>query len=595
MIDAPDRSLAELRGNAEEFEQSLLQSEANEHQANAAIPNREALGFLLFDSAGRPISMQQAAWAPDCKSFAELQRYVDERSPDRRLLHFPRKDGPPCFGLWAPYAETEGWNLPASLRHVAENGSAAFVALFTVNSDRPIEAAVAGFGLTGLQQKVIAEVVRAGSVRRAAVKAGLAYATARHAAVEAARHMHLPNTPAVVTAVVAAAFGVLPGDAEGPEPLADMLHITDRQARIALLISSGVKREDAAQAIGCTTAVVKKELQLLFATFGVQTSIDLARIVTEAKALRSFARTIDNAPGFLDASIEPSRVTVRPNNRGSFSWSDYGPGSGKPVLVVHSNWCCRAVPRPLLTELQRNGWRPIAIDRPGFGASDLGSSTSADPFSQAIADALQLLDAARIQEVPIIARCGAQFVHAFKTATPDRVGAVVLVSPTPQATASGSRFGPVGAFKEAFYRSPRLIELFFRVISSQFSFERVEYLMRSITRGCETDERLCEDPQFIRDRFRALRPFACGNFRGGINEEHVISHGGYEFKPLDVNNWCILQGADDHHNSLDEVEAYWRKLLPNTPSVAVPRGGRFLTSSHATVVVDRLHNLQPKR
>ena len=125
----------------------------------------------------------------------------------------------------------------------------------------------------------------------------------------------------------------------------------------------------------------------------------------------------------LDPAIEPSRFSMRPNGRCTIAWSDYGPASGKPVLIVHSNWCCRFVPRVLAQELQRRGWRPIAIDRPGFGGTSLGSSSKDDPFGQAIEDVLQVLDAAKIEQIPIIARCGAQFTLACKAAAPERVAA----------------------------------------------------------------------------------------------------------------------------------------------------------------------------
>ncbi|MBE1526832.1 pimeloyl-ACP methyl ester carboxylesterase/DNA-binding CsgD family transcriptional regulator [Sphingopyxis sp. OAS728] len=450
---------------------------------------------------------------------------------------------------------------------------------------------MAAFGLTSLQQRTVAAVVRTGSVRRAAEQIDVSYATAREAMATAARRMHLPNTPAVVRAVVAAAFGILPSDIDGQLQLADMLCISDRQAKVALLIASGASREEAAASIGTSAAVIKKELQTLFATFGLQSAAELTRLITESQALRAFARTIDNPPGFLDLSIEPSRFSVRPNGRGIIAWSDYGPRSGRPILIVHSNWCCRAVPRPLLTVLQKRGWRPIAVDRPGFGATSLGNASREDPFSQAIEDVLQLMTSLGIEKLPVIARCGAQFVHAFKSAQPDRVGPVVLVSPTPQADAAGKRMGVVGAFKEAFYRSPRLVELFFRVISAQFSFERVVHLMRSITRGSAVDEKLCDDPQFIRDRFRALRPFACGNYIGGIFEELVISHGGWNFEPLDCCDWIVLQGADDPHNDVEEVTGYWSRLLPRTSMETVDSAGRFMTSSHPELIVERIERL----
>lgn len=591
MLDAPDASMAALRSDPERFERTALAAEGDAHVADAAIPNRQALGFLLFDTTGAPLPLDRPSWVPGFQTFDHLLQYIDPRSRDGRLICAASAVGQPMFGLWAPYAETGGWNLPASVREAANGMKPASIVAFAGNLGEPIEQAIAAFGLTPMQQRIVAAVVRTGSVQGSAKVLGISYATARETMAAVMRRMHLANTPAVVTTVTAAAFGILPGNGDGPMQLADMLCISERQARIALLVSSGASREATAQAIGTSAAVIKKELQTLFTTFGLQSASELARLMTEAYALRQFARSIDNAPGFLDPRIEPSQFFVRPNNRGIVAWSDYGPASGKPVLVVHSNWCCRAVPRPLVAELQARGWRPIAVDRPGFGATHLGASTREDPFSQAIADILQLLDATGVRRIPIIARCGAQFVHAFKAAAPDRVGAVVLVAPTPQASAAGKRQGAVGAFKEAFYRSPRLVEMFFRVISAQFTFDRVAQLMRKITRGSPVDEALCDDPAFIRDRFRALRPFTCGNYIGGVYEELVISHGGWSFLPLAADDWCVLQGGDDPHNDFDEVTSYWRALLPGAEIELVEGGGRFMTSSHPSLVVDRLATL----
>ena len=179
----------------------------------------------------------------------------------------------------------------------------------------------------------------------------------------------------------------------------------------------------------------------------------------------------------------------------------------------------------------------------------------------------------------------------MKAAAPERVGPVVLVSPTPQTGPGGQRIGVAGAFKEAFFRRPRLIELFFRIIGAQLSLRRVEQLTRAVVKGSRVDERLAEDPQFIRDRFRALQPFATGNFIGGVLEEHVISRGGWDFAPLEVYDWVILQGTDDNHNGMAEVTEYWSEMLPRTEVVAVDGGGRFMTSSHPALIADQLGRL----
>lgn len=591
LIDGPDASLEALRADAAEYERSVLAEEDGRHLAQATIPYRGILGFMLFDARGEAVPLDQQDWVPRFPTLEALMLDAEVRSSDGRLLCLSGSGARTIFVLWAPYAETGSWNLPARIREAASDHANSRIVLVVGSAAEPIEAAASAFGLNHLQRRVVAAVVRTGNLRTAAAQLAISYHTARESMVAATKRMSLRNTPAVVRAVVAAAFGILPGDFDRASLLSDMLRITERQAQVALLISSGSSREATAQAVGTSLSVIKKDLELLYGNFGVQSAAELARVIVEVQALRLFARSIDGAPGFIDTAIEPSRLAVRPNTFETIGWSDYGPASAKPVLIVHSNWSCRPVPRPLLVELQRRGWRPIAIDRAGLGVTHLGRSTPKDPFGQSIADTLQVLNLCRIERIPVIAKCGAQFVHALKSAASDRIGAVVLVSPTPRTQHEGKRVGLVGAVKEAFFRRPRLIEFFFRIIFAQVTLPRVEQMTRAIAKGSSADEALCDDPQFIRDRFRALRPMSSGNFLGGVHEEYVVSHGGWPFEPLDVTDWVVLHGAQDDNHSLEEVVSDWGTVLPRASIVDVAEAGRFMTSSHPALVVDHLMRL----
>ena len=71
----------------------------------------------------------------------------------------------------------------------------------------------------------------------------------------------------------------------------------------------------------------------------------------------------------------------------------------------------------------------------------------------------------------------------------------------------------------------------------------------------------------------------------------MISHGGWDFAPLECDDWIVLQGADDPHNDVEEVTGYWAKLLPRTRMESVQGAGRFMTSSHPELIVQRLEQL----
>ncbi len=590
ILESPNTAIDALRTDAAGFEESIVDVEGGAHAANTILPSRSTMAFVLFDKQGNRIPAPTPEWMPPLERLEDLGPRNTSRGEKGRLLSIARPIGRPIVGMWAPWDEAQEWNLPSSVRTLAASTAVEVVVLFASGALSQIEDVATAFGLPPFQSRVVGSVITTGNVKEAAKLLGISYATAREAVAAAARRTGSANTPALIRKVVAAAFGIFPGEPSSSVIFADTLSITERQARIALHIAEGYSRDATARALGTSPAVINKELQALYPTLGVSSAIELSRLITEMQALRLFARATDNAPGFSDPAIEPARYSAR-RDGGLIAWSDYGPASGRPVLVVHSSWCCRPVPLPLVKALQERGWRPLAIDRPGFGSTDLGASRREDPFSQAIDDALQVMDELRLPQVPIVAHCGAQFVHALASRAPERVGAVVLVCPTPQATVEGKRHGPVGGFKEAFFRSPRLVELFFRVISSQLSYRRVEQLMRWITRGSPVDEALCNDPQFIRDRFRALRPFACGGYLGGILEEMVISHGGWDFAPIRSDDWIVVQGEDDYHNHTDEVTDYWRKLLPEARFEVVAGAGRFMTSSHPGLVLDRLEGV----
>ena len=148
----------------------------------------------------------------------------------------------------------------------------------------------------------------------------------------------------------------------------------------------------------------------------------------------------------------------------------------------------------------------------------------------------------------------------------------------------------MGVMKDVF-QQPRLIALYFRVISRQMTMARMEQLTRAIAATSAVDTALCDDNEFIRDRFRAVRPFATGNLVGGIYEQALISNGSYRAETLAVDDWTVIQGGNDSHNSFDDVQRHWSPILPSATFVKVADGGRFLTSSHSEIIVDTLEGL----
>lgn len=594
LLDAPEDSTLRCQQDPTSFEASALR-DASETTPYAALFHAEALAFLLYDTKGTLISEPTHEWVPHARFFHQLIDSANKISQDGRLISIvPSKtySSNVIYALWAPAHETANWNLPQEIRDIISPKKVEKIVLVAGGAHNKIllTTIASGYGLTGLEQRVLVSTVQTGNSKLAAKSLQISYGTARAALVQIAKRIGQKNTAAVIRTTVAASFGLFPQDLSNVKIVAVMLQITQRQAKLSVLIANGATRSEAALALGISEAVIKKDMEAIFALVQVKNATELARIITEIQALQAFSRTTKALPGFLNCTLDPVRIWTRPNSSEAVEWSDYGPVSGKPILVVHSNWACRSVPRELLHELQKMGWRPISIDRPGFGGTHIGYSTSSDPFTQAVNDTLCIMDHLGIQKFAVVARAGTHFVHMLKALAPNRVGATALVSPTLYTNESKKRVGIMGTMKEMF-QDQFMIEYFFRVVCSQVTLERVEMLTRSVVKGVPVDEKLCDDPNFIHDRFRAIRPFATGNFIGGIFEQRVISKRNFEFPKIKVSDWIIFQGDQDNHNCFEDVKRYWTETLPNAPIVKVSGGGRFLTSSHPELIVRLLNRI----
>ncbi len=593
LLDDPDHYLDKVRLDPEEFARNVFDEKRNFSAPLGAIPTLASVAIYAFKPDGSVLSERSPAGLPADLTFGELfdQLAPPDSGPRIQLLRW--NDGFNLRAVRLTNSDALQVNLPLQIRETLQTHSDSQL-LLCANSmlgSEALSGSAESFGLTSLQRRVVCAVAWSGSGRKAATQLGLSYATVRETLGQAARKVGAPNLPALVRRVVESSFGVLPNHYGSAVELAEWLPLSPRQCQICELVAEGISRRGISDAMRISLAVVNKELEHVFAVLEIDSAAALARIWAEALALMFFARATDGPLGFFDSSIEPTRFLPRADDHQILAWSDYGPASGKPVLIVHSNWTCRAVPRIMVIRLQAAGWRPIAIDRPGFGKTHPGRISADNPYEQAVIDTVDVLDRLKIQKIAVIARRAGHFSTVLKHMLGDRIGPVLLTSPSSPTTSSGRRTGIVGVIKEAFFRSPKLIELYFRLVTPQLSLDRMERLTRDICKGSPPDEKLCNDPQFIHDRYRSIRPFATGNMEGAIIEEMQVSRGLFELEPLLAKDTMILHGVHDNHYSYEEMFSYWSVKWPLAEIRKVEDGGQFLTSSHPQLLVDMLEEI----
>ncbi|NIJ20304.1 pimeloyl-ACP methyl ester carboxylesterase/DNA-binding CsgD family transcriptional regulator [Sphingomonas naasensis] len=559
----------------------------------------DSLAAALVDGSGRIVAASPVFVAE------KAERYVDAALVSQVLRTGQTRVAPvaiesidggldPVIFAYGAGLQAASWILPAEIRDRAERASGHVVVLATITSLRatPLKAACESFGLTGLQTRVAMATIRCGTIKQAAAQLDISYDTAREALSEAMRRVGVDRLPALVASLASLAFGVLPeGSAAGL--LEDIWGLSPRQAALATLIAEGLSRDVAAQRLGISRATAKKELDRTYGCLGVSSAAALARAVIEAQALSCTTAATQGQVALAHDHAEPLRLMPRPDGT-RIAWSDYGPASGKPVLVVHSSMTSRPVSRALVAALQAAGGRPIAIDRPGFGMSDPLPGMEPgrhDPFAAAARDVLSVCHKLKITSLDVVARGGAQHVLALADTDPALLDRVVLVNPDPHTEETGRRWGPMGAVKEAYFRNPRLVALMVRMISAHLTQERVARMMERSFAGSPPDLDALRDPRIRIDYYRAVRMFATGRVAGYVNEQIALATATRPAPRPRHKRWTILIGEHDALHDPADVRAYWQAVLPGAGFVEVAGAGRLLAMTDASLVARTLTDI----
>jgi DNA-binding NarL/FixJ family response regulator len=558
--------------------------------------NVDSIAAALVDRGGKVICASAAFASVEGERHIDgdlLARASQGCPPATAVVELAGADGALDSAIFA-YARASramSWRLPPDVQAAAAQRPDHVVILTSLvaQAAKPLEAVCRAYGLSGLQTRVALETIRTGSVKSATRTLGVSYHTAREALAEAMRRVRAPRLPALVNRLTSLAFGVLP-ESDGASILGDLWGLTARQAAIAGLVAEGLSRGGVAGALGLSEAVVKKELDRVHLLLQVSTGAALARKIVEANALRWLTTATGGDIGFVEPGAEPLQFVLRQDGS-RIALSDYGPASGRPVLVVHSSMTSRIVARGLVRALQAAGYRALSIDRPGFGLTDEvhGARPGAhDPWATAAQDTLRVLEHLKVRGLDLVARGGAQFVLALEKAAPGRLQRVVLINPDPHSAASTRTVGPYGVFKQALMRNPAMISLAATVFMRQLTHERVREMMQRAARGSPPDEIASRDPDIVRDYFRALRTFATGRIGGHVNEQTEFARGSMPPPLAGTTDWRVLVAAHDTLHDPEQVLAYWQAVLPDARFEQAPDAGRLLALSHPHLVVEAL-------
>ena len=456
-------------------------------------------------------------------------------------------------------------------------------------TDRRFARFGSAFGWPDAVSKTASALYRNCDVRLAAEERGVTVNTLREQLQVARESLGAENLPRLMMLANLASIGVDYQGKEADDFLANIFDLTQRQLRIARLAANGSTRAEISKTVGVSEALVKKELGFTFAASGVENILGLTRIISDSRALSIVTGYGDSRPEV--AAPACSTVEVRSSDGRRIVGSDYGPRSGRPVLVLHSSMTSRSVHRALIEALQDHGFRPLAFDRPGFGDTDevIGARPGEhDPFATAAQDMLAVCHALGFSKVSIVSRGAAQVVLAFLQLAAERVDRVVVVNPDPDTTASSKFEGSLGAIKMAFMRRPAAVQAMARFIATYATFDRVADTLVRSAKDSPPDLGVLANRDNIVEYFRGMEFLGRRKLAGYINEQVALATKQQPSPLPGTRNVVLLQGGTDFLHDPDEALSYWANLLPNAKVVKLDDAGRFLAYSHAKMVAEEL-------
>jgi pimeloyl-ACP methyl ester carboxylesterase/DNA-binding CsgD family transcriptional regulator len=555
-------------------------------QGSATVAPRSALGFAVVE-AGGDLAHADAdfrKWfgaAPDLAAF-------------RRLIRLALKDGQAsglveaangaALAVCAGVREAAvGWPLPAECR-LALAGPARRVVLLCFAPSRAgdLAARAAGaFGLTPLEARLVEALLDAPNLEAAASRIGVGRETAREALKKAMKKAGARRSPDLVRRMMDLMCGDHPVPPALEAVLASSFGATAAEARAAAHFARGLTAREVAEALGVKETTVRGQLKAVFAKTGVGKARDLVRLAAEASTL---AALTGSAETVLEIADPNGRLRVIASGDRRIALTDYGPRSGRPVIVMHGAATGRRLPPALVRALHGRGYRPIVPQRPGYGLTDVAEG----PYlNQGAEDMARVLDALRIDRAKLLVRDSSTPTGLlFASRHADRVSAGVAINPKLPYANDGRQLRlpttTMGAIAKALAASPQLIGLTAEIFRRQTRTDLMEAVMRRVLADVPSDRAALLTPGVLDALVRDAQGMFARSSLGFSAEQQSYAAGWAVPQTVGGERWTV---AECDFVALPAGEDIWGGL-PNVRFHTIPNAGLLVYFTHPAAIAD---------
>ena len=471
---------------------------------------------------------------------------------------------------------------PLAVERVGQGFAADSVVLVVFAPSRSrelIRRSADALGLSSLEARLAGALLFEPSLEAAARSLGVSRETAKDALARALRKAGAKRSSQLVGRLIDLSSNR--GDAAPGFPASCAIGLSPVETRVAEHLARGATAQAAATALGLSLETVKSYRRSVFGKLGVHRSRDLRRLMTETAELQHLALA-GEVSAIVGESGEP-RLFVDVEGR-PVAALDYGPRTGRPVLLMHGYSTGRLAPPPLLAALSARGYRVIIPQRPGFG---LTAPAVGDYVETAAGDAAGLLERLGIDRAGVIARDGGvACALALGARLPEAIGPALLLNPRHPRYVARPRSAIMASIGVMFLRHPALIEPFTSLMIRHMNREWMTSFLRRGLSPIEAD-RLCFDEPGVADHLIADLRGLVGRSPAGFMAEHRLFSDGW--RPAHGGNgprWTLVFSGEIFPSP--DLDA-WRSVAAGPPTILAGAGqlAQFTHAANLAEIFDR--------
>jgi pimeloyl-ACP methyl ester carboxylesterase/DNA-binding CsgD family transcriptional regulator len=365
--------------------------------------------------------------------------------------------------------------------------------------------------------------------------------------------------------------------------LSQMFGLSGDQIRVLTQLADGRTIPHAAKALDMNVHTARDHVRSMFEQVGVNKQSELVRVALEYSALVTLSQASEVNANSVSDLLSNTRVIVRPQG-GLVYLGDYGPRDGTPILFFHAGLGTRRIVHSFLRLTAAAGLRVIAIERPGFGGTDLRDEPGFDGSAH---DTAMVMDKLGLKTA-IIASIGGGNIAAlsFGALYPQRVRAGLLINPTPPRGYETKALSPGAGLRQMTFSNPTIIRAMAKAVRNQMRTDLLDNAMDKYFSTCEADRIAMANPEVRAVQRASTQAAMARTIEGFVREEEAFVQTWMPPK-LSCGPWTIAVGLDDHTCDATLAQKIWC-YLPGFEIVEISHAGRMICASRGEILVSCL-------